>query len=683
LQKQHDSTLQQSSKDEELLRSVKEGLTPRVRHLLQTGADIDCQDNTGLSALHIAVATGFEDVVDLLLQKGADINALHPTAGTPLCLATNKERSHIIRKLIAARADINRASHQGATPLHWASFHGDVGLLTSLLSSGARPLAVVDVRCMDGETPATTKTCPRKYARSPLGLAAERGYVECTRILCQYGGVDSNAYQHGLGPLFYACLKVHPECVDLLLQQGVDPNERVFLEDGRADSQSSIYVILLAMQRIQAQGSILYSLIDAKTRTDVRGGDGTSIARIVLCYHRGPSGHRRVLSFLPAGPTGKPSHSAFADKVKRVMELARTASLSFSLRRDLAVFEKHVVFTAASTSANHLSDLLDLGADIDVTDYTGSTAHLAVTVGHSEATELLLGKGARSDVHRNVEGAPLWEAISKRDYEVAGFLLHHGADPNIVNSDGQTPLHLAASQGHVEMIKALVKAGASVSARDHWCQTPLHLTENKPSAEILMNLGADPSTSRDMPVQTFTKTREGVARVLVLGSTGSGKTTFINALARSTLPVFHGPESCTAEIDVVQSRLRGYGAEVEVDVIDTPGWGDPSMEYESLQSIRRFLADEYRAKKRLRCVLYMINVREVGSDPHMCRKVVKELVGHRAIQCLNFVFTHGTEKISEDADRSLDQIRQEESERIEEWKERILPPEAKKLICSF
>jgi ankyrin repeat protein len=118
LQKQHDSTLQQSSKDKELLRSVKEGLTPRVRHLLQTGADIDCRDDTGLSALHIAVATGFEDVVDLLLQIGADINALHPTAGTSLCLAASKERSHIIRKLIVARAEINRAPEQGATPLH-------------------------------------------------------------------------------------------------------------------------------------------------------------------------------------------------------------------------------------------------------------------------------------------------------------------------------------------------------------------------------------------------------------------------------------------------------------------------------------------------------------------------------------------------------------------------------------
>jgi ankyrin repeat protein/GTPase SAR1 family protein len=664
--------LQQSSKDEELLRSVKGGLTPRVRHLLQTGADIDCQDDTGLSALHIAVATGFEDVVDLLLQKGADINALHPTAGTPLCLATNKERSHIIRKLIAARADINRASHQGATPLHWASFHGDVGLLTSLLSSVARPLAVVDVRCMDGETPATTKTCPRKYARSPLGLAAERGYVECTRILCQYGGVDSNAYQHGLGPLFYACLKAHPECVDLLLQQGVDPNERVFLDDGRADSLSSTYVILFAMLRLQAQGSILYSLIDAKARTDVRGGDGTSIARTILCYHREPRGHRRVMSFLPADPTGKFSCIAFADKVKRVMELARAASLSFSLRRDLAVFEKHVVFTAASTSANHLSDLLDLGADIDVTDYTGSTAlHLAVTVGNSEATELLLGKGARSDVYHDIERAPLWEAVSKRDYEAVELLLSHGANPNIVNSEGRTLLHLVASQGVVELIGVLVKAGTSVSARDNWSRTPLYLAEDKPTAEALIELGAHPSTRRDKPVRSFKKTREDVARVLVLGRTGSGKTAFINALTRSNY------RTRTNGIAIVQSYLDGY--RTEVDVIDAPGWGGlRNTDYGVLKLIQGFLGEEYRTGRRLNCVVYMIHSGDSRfDDPHSrWIKILEELVGSEAYQNVNFVFTHGLPESGEDQDANLDLQRQEESKRIDAWKQ-ILQPEAK------
>jgi ankyrin repeat protein len=144
---------------------------------LQTGADIDRRDDKGLSALHIAVATGFEDVVDLLLQMGAGVNALHPVAGTPLCLAASKKRSHIIQKLIAARADINRAPEQGATPLHWACFHNDNELLTSLLRSGARFLAIVDVRSMRGETHPTTQICPRLYARSPLGVAAERGHV--------------------------------------------------------------------------------------------------------------------------------------------------------------------------------------------------------------------------------------------------------------------------------------------------------------------------------------------------------------------------------------------------------------------------------------------------------------------------------------------------------------------------
>jgi ankyrin repeat protein len=140
------------------------------------------------------------------------INALHPTAGTPLCLAASKERSHIIRKLMAARADINRASHQGATPLHWASFHNNTELLSSLLRSGAQHLVIADVRSMEGEILPTPQIFPGLYARSPLGPAAERGHVECIRTLCQHGIDGSNAFVHRLGPLLYAFRNGHGVC---------------------------------------------------------------------------------------------------------------------------------------------------------------------------------------------------------------------------------------------------------------------------------------------------------------------------------------------------------------------------------------------------------------------------------------------------------------------------------------
>jgi ankyrin repeat protein/energy-coupling factor transporter ATP-binding protein EcfA2 len=665
LQKQHDSTLQQSSKDEELLRSVKGGLTPRVRHLLQTGADIDCQDDAGLSALHIAVATGFEDVVDLLLQIGADINALHPVAGTPLCLAASKERLHIIRKLIAARADINRAPEQGATPLHWASFYGDIELLTSLLRSGAQPLAIVDVRCMDGETPATTRTCPRNYARSPLGLAAERGHVECTRKLCQHVLDGSETFLHGLGPLIYACLNGNLECVDLLLQHGVDPNERVSLDDDRVDSQSSTYTyaILLTMQK--AQRPILRSLVNAEARTDVRAGDGTSITRILLSHY---PFHRKTLPLQLAGPLEGSFYNAFASKVNRVLELASATPLSISLRRDLAVFETHVVLTVASTSANSLNELLDLGADINVTDRTGSTAlHLAVTVGDPMAIERLLRRGARTEVYYNARRGPLWEAVDRRDFAAVKLLLSHGANPNVRNSDGQTLLHLVARRCHKEMVSMLVEAGASVSVYDDQSRTPLYFSNDESMARVLIELGADPFTSRlhATPDRTYYKTRHGVARIMVLGQLGSGKSTFINALTGRILPTSSvSPRS--KYVTVVRSYLLDLDA--EIDVIDTPSSDDTDRSpSEILQEVRDFLMKEYEAERKLHCIVYLIDLGSVKDHAiSTSLRLLRRMLGLDLFR-MNFVFTRGVPAWKASESAHFREKVEEESLMMEWW----------------
>ena len=65
-------------------------------YLLHLGADLDYFDDDGFTALHHAVLSGFEDVVDILLNAGADVNAATWDYGTPLHLAAMKARSNVI-----------------------------------------------------------------------------------------------------------------------------------------------------------------------------------------------------------------------------------------------------------------------------------------------------------------------------------------------------------------------------------------------------------------------------------------------------------------------------------------------------------------------------------------------------------------------------------------------------------
>jgi ankyrin repeat protein len=55
-----------------------------VEFLLQRGASLEAQDNTGQTALHWAVIGGHEDTIKLLLEKGAKVEAKNVYGGTAL-----------------------------------------------------------------------------------------------------------------------------------------------------------------------------------------------------------------------------------------------------------------------------------------------------------------------------------------------------------------------------------------------------------------------------------------------------------------------------------------------------------------------------------------------------------------------------------------------------------------------
>lgn len=118
-----------------LLRAAAEGQTPRVRHLLRLGSDIDFADSDELTVLHHAVLSGYEDVVELLLRRGADVNAHSTNWGTPLCLAILRDRMKIVDILVKGRAKIDFVTKRMGTAFHCAVYTGNIDVLKALLAT--------------------------------------------------------------------------------------------------------------------------------------------------------------------------------------------------------------------------------------------------------------------------------------------------------------------------------------------------------------------------------------------------------------------------------------------------------------------------------------------------------------------------------------------------------------------
>lgn len=94
------------------------GETQVARALLAHGARTDGRDSEGLTALHIAAATGGTEELEVLFSAGADIHARDNQGRTPLMLAAAERWGRFnVERLINAGANVNAKDHDGRTAL--------------------------------------------------------------------------------------------------------------------------------------------------------------------------------------------------------------------------------------------------------------------------------------------------------------------------------------------------------------------------------------------------------------------------------------------------------------------------------------------------------------------------------------------------------------------------------------
>jgi ankyrin repeat protein len=160
-----------------------------VQRLLKEGANssIIVEDKNRRSALILATARGFTEIVTLLLSSGAEVNYKDNAGLTALNWAAMRQKNAEARRLLIWYADVNTYDNNGVTPLMYAVGTHNVELIQLLAKSGANLNAI---------SKATKMT--------PLLVAVEQGNIQSVLSLLDLGANLNSTNHEGYTALMAA-----------------------------------------------------------------------------------------------------------------------------------------------------------------------------------------------------------------------------------------------------------------------------------------------------------------------------------------------------------------------------------------------------------------------------------------------------------------------------------------------
>ena len=108
----------QSSQTENSIWSAsRSGNTKAIRNTIGTGADINSQDESGMTPLTWAALNGDVETMGFLASNGADVNARAKDGASPLHSAAFLGRSEAVDFLLKKGADVNQRNDKGESPI--------------------------------------------------------------------------------------------------------------------------------------------------------------------------------------------------------------------------------------------------------------------------------------------------------------------------------------------------------------------------------------------------------------------------------------------------------------------------------------------------------------------------------------------------------------------------------------
>jgi ankyrin repeat protein len=186
-----------------LIYAATNGHLSALKFLLEKNADSTARNRYGWSALHCAAGKGKDEVIaELLKQPGSEIDCRDNNGLTALHLAAFHGHYDAVHRLLDNGANACKVDVSGWHALHMAAFNGHIAVVETLISTES------NMKFMD---------YPDKDGCTPLLVAARQGKADVVRLLAEHGASLLVRDKFGRTALHHAAAIGHANVAEVLL----------------------------------------------------------------------------------------------------------------------------------------------------------------------------------------------------------------------------------------------------------------------------------------------------------------------------------------------------------------------------------------------------------------------------------------------------------------------------------
>ncbi|GKT50954.1 ankyrin-1 [Colletotrichum spaethianum] len=545
---------------------------------------LDGFESKDLTALHIAAAVGFKQLVSALIENGHgdEINKRDTLYNTPLHFAAYIGRPNTVDELIKRGANIDdciEISEQ--TPLHMAAFSGHVKVMERLIKMNANANAIAnDVGpVMNAAISSGNPDAVRLLIENHVSLAVEDDNIDSPLALA---GLHSDLSMFEYLTSTYADKLPAKEFDKAFIKAAVSGRDA--LEAATEEENWEIVMILLQKHQGLNCDSLFLSAATTAEHQD-------KVLEAVWEYTNGNISTEKLNESL--------YEATDLEKESTVKLLIETFNVDPNATGEY--YGTALTAAAYDGTLDIVKLLLDRGATVDFPN--GWALQAAALQGHYDVVKELLDRGVDVNAFTTNENFPqgtaLQVACESGKLEIVTLLLEHGANPNLGAGEDTCPLIAAASKGEQEILKLLVKARADVNVFGGWDNSTvlINAVVNLPveSLQVLVDAGADVNLAdQEADTALIVAAREGdedSVRFLLDNGADIFHTNQDNENALQSAITYGDNDECTAvlverisELMAALKKAMAEGNTAVANVVRSVGNGNHGLSYDDEES---------------------------------------------------------------------------------------------------